>query len=150
MRKTRTEIVDWETHWAAPVAVATFVAVALLFGSNLGSQVSGTGDAEILRSAHEHTGSVLLTGLMQAAAFLLLAVPLFYLFRVVRARSERVRAQLVGLVVIAPVFLAISGGLTIGARDDAANQFVAGRSQVDALSQGSQRKVCLRPQGRRR
>lgn len=129
MRKTPAEIVEWETRWAVPVAAATFVALALLIGSNLGNQVSGTGEAEILRSAHEHSGSVLLTGLMQAGAFLLLAVPLFYLFSVVRARSERVRPQLVGLVVIAPVFLAISSGMTIGARDDAASQFVAGEAK---------------------
>jgi hypothetical protein len=91
--------------------------------------VNGTGEAEILRSAHEHSGSVLLTGLMQALAFALLAAPLFYLFRAVRARSERVRPQLVGLVVAAPLFLAVSAGLTIGARDEAASQFVAGEAK---------------------
>jgi hypothetical protein len=129
MRRAGTEIVAWESRWAAPVATVTFLAVALLLGSNLANQVSGTGDAEILRSAHEHSGSVMLTGLMQALAFLLLAAPLFYLFKVVSARSDRVRSQLVGLVVIAPLFLAISGGLTIAARGEAADQFVAGEAK---------------------
>jgi hypothetical protein len=129
VRKTKTEIVAWESRWATPVAVTTFVAVALLIGSNLATQVTGTGDAEILRSTHEHSGSVLLAGLMQALAFLLLAAPLFYLFKVVAARSDRVRPQLVGLVLAAPLFLAVSGGLTVGARGEAGDQFVAGEAK---------------------
>lgn len=140
MRKTPTEIVAWESRLAIPVATATFAAVALLIGSNLANQVSGSGDAEILRSAHVHTGSVLLTGVMQAVSFLLLAAPLFYLFRAVSARSDRVRAQLVGLVVIAPVFLALSSALAIGARDDAASQFVAGEAKSTLSSKQAAEK----------
>lgn len=134
------DTVAWESRWAVPVAVATFAAVGLLVGSNLASQVSGEGDAEILRSAHEHAGSVLLTGLLQTFAFFLLAAPLFYVFRAVRARSDRVRQQLVGLVVIAPIFLAISSGLTIGARDEAADQFVAGEAKSTLSAPEAQRK----------
>lgn len=132
--------IAWESRWAVPVGLATFAAVGLLVGSNLASQVSGEGDAEILRSAHEHAGSVLLTGLLQTAAFFLLAAPLFYLFRAVRARSDRVRQQLVGLVVVAPIFLAISSGLTIGARDEAADQFVAGEAKSTLSAPEAQRK----------
>jgi len=123
-----------------PVGLATFAAVGLLVGSNLASQVSGEGDAEILRSAHEHAGSVLLTGLLQTVAFFLLAAPLFYLFRAVRARSDRVRQQLVGLVVIAPIFLAISSGLTIGARSEAADQFVNGEAKSTLSASEAQQK----------
>lgn len=141
MRKTRAEIVAWETRLAVPVGAATLAAVALLVGSNVANQVSGSGDAEILRSAHVHTGSVLLTGLMQAASFLLLAAPLFYLFRAVSARSDRVRSQLVGLVVIAPIFLAASSGLAIAARDNAAKQFVAGEAK-STLSAKSASEKC--------
>ena len=72
---------------------------------------------------------VALSGAMQAIGFLLLMAPLLYLFRAARARSERVRPQLVGLVVVAPIFLAISSGLTIGARGEAADQFVAGEAK---------------------
>lgn len=136
------KVVVWERRWAAPVACATFFAVALLIASNLTTQVSGEGDGEILRSTHEHSSSVLLSGLLQTVAFLLLIVPLFYLFRAVRARSERVRQQLVGLVVVAPLFLAVSSGLTIGARDEAATQFVGGEAK-STLSAPEAHEKCV-------
>ncbi|MET0558556.1 MAG: hypothetical protein ABW065_07775 [Solirubrobacterales bacterium] len=122
--------IAWESRWALPAAIATFAAVALLIGSNMASEVSGTGDAEVLRSVHAHSSSVALTGALQSLAFLLLAVPLFYLFKVVRGRSDRVRQQLVGLVVIAPIFLCLSSALTIGARGEAADKFVAGEAKL--------------------
>ena len=134
-------LLAWESRWAVPAAIATFAAVVLLIGSNLASQVTGTGDAEVLRSVHEHSGSVLLTGALQSVAFLLLAAPLFYLFRVVQGRSDRVRQQLVGLVVIAPIFLAVSSGLTIGARNEAADQFVAGEAK-STLTKAEAKEKC--------
>ena len=113
------------------MATATFLAVILMLASWVLSEISGDGDAAILRSVHEHSGSVTLTGLLQAVGFALLSVPLVYLFRMVRARSPRVRNQLIGLVVVAPLFLALSSGLTIGARHEAANEFVAGNAKSD-------------------
>lgn len=112
-----------------PVAVATLLGVLLLFFSSALSEVSGEGEAAILRSVHAHSSSVTLTSAMQAVGFLLLAAPLFYLFRVVQARSPRVRSQLVGLVVVAPLFLAVSAGLTGAARNEAATQFVNGEAK---------------------
>lgn len=122
------------------MATATFVAVALMLASWVLSEVSGTGDAAILRSVHEHSGSVTLTGLLQAVGFALLSVPLVYLFRMVRARSPRVRNQLIGLVVAAPLFLALSSGLTIGARHEAANEFVAGNAKSDISAKEANEK----------
>lgn len=131
----------WERRWAVPVAAATFLAVVLLVISNFANQVSGTGSAEILRSAHEHSGSVLFTGLLQVVAFSLLIATLYYLFRAVRSRSEKVRQQLVGLVLVAPLFLAASSGLAIGARGDAADQFVAGEAK-STLSAAEAKEEC--------
>jgi hypothetical protein len=125
-----------------PVASATFLAVALMLASWLLSEVSGDGDAAILRSVHEHSGSVTLTGLLQAAGFALLSVPLVYLFRMIRARSPRVRNQLIGLVVVAPLFLALSSGFTIGARHEAADEFVAGNAKSD-ISPKEAKEECV-------
>jgi hypothetical protein len=122
----RDQTLEWESRWALPVALATFVAVALIFASLLSSTVSGDGDAEVLRSIHEHSGSVARAGLMQGLGFALLAVPLFYLFRAASARSDRVLPLLVGLVVITPVFLGLSAGLVSISRGEAADQFLAG------------------------
>jgi hypothetical protein len=140
--QSREQILEWEARWRVPVASATFLAVALMVASALLNEVSGDGDAEILRSVHEHSGSVTVSGLMQALGFALLAVPLFYLFRMVRARSPRVRNQLVGLVIAAPLFLALSSGLTIGARGEAADEFVAGNVKPD-ITVSEAREECV-------
>lgn len=123
---TRAETLEQEKRWALPVAIATLLAIALIIGSGFVNSVSGDGTAEILRSVDENRGSVALSGLMQAAAFILLAFPLVYLFRAARARSERVRGQLVGLVVVAPLFLGLSAGLAAVSQQEAADEFVAG------------------------
>lgn len=125
----KSEIVEWEERWSKPVAFCTFLAVALLILSQVVSPVSGDGDAEILRSTYDHTSAVTFSSLLQAFGFALFAVPLFYLFRAVRERSERVRGQLVGLVVIAPLFLALSTGLSAAARNEAASTFVNGEAK---------------------
>lgn len=126
----------WESRWSKPVAFLTLLAVALLIVSEVvGNPVSGEGQAEVLRSTNEHTSAVTLSSLLQALGFGLFAAPLFYLFRAAQVRSERVRSQLVGLVVIAPLFLAISTGLSADARNDAASTFVAGDAKPTLTKQ---------------
>ena len=137
--------IAWEARWATPVALATFLAVALIISPSFFSEVSGAGDAAVLRSTDAHGGSVALAGVLQGLGFALLALPLVYLFRVVRARSPRVLSQLIGLVVIAPLFLALSTGLSGFARGEAADQFVAGEAK-STLSPKEARQECrLRP-----
>lgn len=126
---TRAETLEQESRWALPVAIATLLAVALIIGSGFVNAVSGDGTAEVLRSVDENRGSVTLSGLMQAAAFIFLAFPLVYLFRAARARSERVRGQLIGLVIVAPLFLGLSAGLAAVAQQEAADEFVAGNAK---------------------
>jgi hypothetical protein len=138
--KTRRQILGWESKWATPVASATFLAVVLLFASGLLSQVSGEGEAATLRSVNAHSASVTLTGSLQAVGFLLLMVPLIYLFRVVQARSPRVRNQLIGLVIVAPLFLAVSSGLSVGARHEAATQFVNGEAKSSLTPKAANEK----------
>jgi uncharacterized BrkB/YihY/UPF0761 family membrane protein len=127
MPKSRAEYRAREQRWAVPVGLASIVAVVLLIVARPLS-VSGDGSADFLREAHDHAGSVLLAGVMQALAFLLLALPLLYLFRAVQVRSDRVRPQLIGLVVAAPLFLAASSGFSIGVTNEAADSFTAGNA----------------------
>lgn len=126
---TRAETLEQESRWALPVAIATLIAVALIVASSFVNSVSGDGAAEVLRSVDENSGSVMLSGLMQGVAFALLVFPLVYLFRAARARSERVRPLLIGFVVAAPLFLALSSGLSTVAQREAADEFVAGKVQ---------------------
>lgn len=140
MPDKKAEIRARESRWAVPVGLASIAGVILLLISRpLG--VSGDGQAELLREAHAHAGQVVISDLAQALGFLLLAAPLVYLFRAVAARSDRVRSQLIGLVVVAPLFLAISSGLSIGVTSEGADEFVAGKAEA-SLSPKEAREEC--------
>jgi hypothetical protein len=119
----------WEGGWLVPAGLATFAGVALVVASAfvIGS-VSGGGEAALLRSAHEHSSAVTLSSILQAAGFVFLVAPLVVLFRAAAARSDRMRYQLIGLVVAAPLFLSASAVLNAVATNDAATEFVAGKA----------------------
>jgi hypothetical protein len=143
----KAEVLEWESRWAKPVAIATLAAVAFLIASILvGGSVSGDGEAEILRSTAQHSSAVTATSLLQALGFALFAVPLYYLFRAAQARSDRVRGQLVGLILVAPLFLAISSGLSAAARNDAASSFVAGDAKP-SLTRSEAKEDCVSERG---
>jgi hypothetical protein len=125
----REAALEWESRWAVRVAMATFAAVVLIIASLFVSNVSGSGDAEVLRSVDANSGSTLLSGLMRAVGLALLAFPLVYLFRAVRVRSDRVRTQLIGLIVAAPLFLGLASGFQVVAQQEAADEFVGGEAK---------------------
>lgn len=131
MGKSKAEVRAWESRWAVPVAIATVLAIVFVIASRFVNDASGDGTAELLRSVDEHSGSVTLAGLLQAIAFVLLAFPVAYLFRAAAARSDRVRAQLIGLVIAAPIFLGISAGLAVVAQQEAADSFLAGDAKAE-------------------
>jgi hypothetical protein len=62
---------------------------------------------------------------IRALGSALLAVPLVYLFRATEARSEKVRSQLLGLVIAGPLFMAAFAIFTGLSLHDAAPSFVA-------------------------
>jgi hypothetical protein len=127
--RPRQEILKWEARWSRPAGIAALLGVvALIVAGVAASAATGEGDAAALRAYHAHSSDEALSGALQAVGFALFAVPLFFLFRADQARSSRVRGQLIGLVVIAPLFLAVSSGLSVVARGEAADQFVAGKA----------------------
>lgn len=120
-----------ERRWSLPVALATLAGVALLVGSAIAiSGVSAEGTAEVLRRADSHRSSVVLSTGLEIAAFVALIAPLVYLFRAAQARSEKVRGQFIGIVVAAPLFLALAAGLNASATTGAASDFVDGKAEV--------------------
>jgi hypothetical protein len=125
--RNKAEILEWERRWSLPAGLATLVGIALVIGSAFAiASVSGDGDAELLRSAHEHSSAVTLAAILQAAGFVFLVAPLAFLFKAAAARSDRMRYQLIGLVVAAPLFLSGAAILNAVATNDAATAFVAG------------------------
>src|SRR5687767_13290327 len=98
------------------------VVLVILSAIILGS-VNGDGEAELLRSAEEHSSAVTSASIVQALGFILLIPGLLYLFQAALARSEQMRPQFVGVVVAAPIFLAgfsLANGI---ATNDAASNF---------------------------
>jgi hypothetical protein len=127
--RARPEALAWERRWALPAGVATLAAVALLIASFVvASSLGGDGEAASLREIDDHGGSVTLASVLQALGFELLAAPLGYLFRAGLARSPRMRAQFLPLVVAAPLALAVSAVINGEAAKEAASDFAAGKS----------------------
>ena len=126
----RGQILEWEGRRLVPAGLATLVGVALVIASAFAiGGVSGDGDAALLRSAHEHSSSVTLAAILQAAGFLLLVAPLVVLFKAAAARSPKMRRQLIGVVIAAPLFLSVAAVLNAVATNDAATQFAAGNAK---------------------
>lgn len=130
MSKSRNQILEWEAKWSVQTGVITFVMVALLVAAAIviGS-VSGNGEAELLTAAKEHSSDVTLSSVLSAIGFVLMVAPLYFLFRAAAARSDKMRTQLVGLVIIAPLFFAASSVLNAAATNEAADQFAAGEAK---------------------
>jgi amino acid transporter len=138
----RSQVITWEERWRAPTILATFGAVALLLASVvIGSSLGGGGEADSLRDLHDHASTVTLVSVIQAFGFLLLAMPLLYLFRAVRERSPRVRSQFLPLIMLAPVALSVAAVLNGAAANDAATAFVDGKG-TSSLTRAEATKEC--------
>ena len=118
-----------EERWAWAAALCAFATVALyvisvLLEQSSGLQTSGP-DSEQVRSFHDHSGALLFSTLVRSVGFLLLSVPLLYLFQAARARSERVHRAMVGFAFIGPVLLAVQGVVSWAASKQIGDDFVA-------------------------
>ncbi len=118
-------MLEWERRWRLPAALATLAAVGFVLAAIIvASQAVGSsdGDAELLLNVDRHRSAQMISSILQAIGVGLLAAPLYYLFRAARERSGAMRGQLVGVVVAAPLFLAVlailSGVSTLGAASD--------------------------------
>ncbi len=138
----RSQVTIWEERWRTPTVLTTFAAVALLLASVvIGSSLGGGGEADSLRSLHDHASTVTLVSVIQALGFLLLAMPLLYLFRAVRERSPRLRAQFLPLVMLAPIALSVAAVLNGVSANEAATAFVEGKG-TSSLTQAEATKEC--------
>ncbi|HXS47464.1 MAG TPA: hypothetical protein VN756_08370 [Solirubrobacterales bacterium] len=125
MNPNREATLAWEERWSRPVAVATLASILLIVAAIVVATQgvgSSDGDSELLRNVDAHRSAQLISSILQAIGVGLLAAPLYYLFRAASARSETMRGQLVGVVIAAPLFLAVlailSGLSTLSAASD--------------------------------
>jgi hypothetical protein len=118
----------WEQRWATPAALAALASVAFVIAAIVVASQgvgSASGDSELLRNVEAHRSAQLISRILQAIGIGLLALPLYYLFRSANARSEAMRGQLVGVVIAAPIFLAILAILSGVSTLHAASDFVS-------------------------
>lgn len=122
-------ILERERRWAPAAATAALVAAPLYIVSVLVDQGAGVPsagvDTERYRAIDANASEILVAVLLRGIAFLLLSIPLLFLFRAARARSERVSAPMVGFCFIAPVLLAIQSVLAWVAQTNVASDFVS-------------------------
>jgi hypothetical protein len=155
MSPSRSEVIGWEERWSLRSGLAALAAVVLVLAAIIvasGAIGNGDGDAELLRNIDQHRSEQMLSSILQAIGLLLLALPLYYLFRAARERSETMRGQLVGVVVAAPIFLALAailGGISnLHAATDFLAKEVAGSSDhVNDIASNTISDAPLRPLG---
>jgi hypothetical protein len=123
---SKAEVIERERRWALPVSLMTLASVILAVASLVvaNSFFSADGEAAFLREIDEDPDPYLASALLRGLSVLLLIAPLAYMFRAVQARSGRVRGQLFGLVLVAPLFYAAGTVLTGISNVDAASSFV--------------------------
>jgi hypothetical protein len=124
--RPKEEVLAWEARWSKPAGVAALAAVMLVIVSIIfaGQVGGGDGDSELLRNVDANSGSQIISSILQGIGVALLALPLYVLFCAARARTERVRSQLVGVVIAGPLFLAVAAILIGVTTVDAASDFV--------------------------
>ena len=131
MNRRKEDVLAWESRWSVPTGLLTFLAVVIVIVSSIViAGVSGTGEAEVLVSARENSSSITLSTVLEAIGFLILVAPLYFLFRAALARAGgKMKSQLVGVIVVAPIFLAIGGVLNGIATNEAADTFHKGEAK---------------------
>jgi hypothetical protein len=125
---SRQQIIERERRlrpWVVACSILPLVLymAALVLESGSGLEIGGL-ETERLRSVDAHPTALLLATIARSLGFLVMVVPLVYLFRAAQARSERVQGLFLGLIVLGPVLLAIQGMVTWVAETDVASQFV--------------------------
>jgi len=155
MSPSRSEALAWEERWSLRTGLAALAAVAVVIAAILvASQVIGTGngDAEFLRNVDAHRGGQVLSSALQAIGLALLTLPLYFLFRAALARSETMRGQLVGVVIAAPLFLALAaifGGISNlhAATDFLAKEVAGSGDHANKIASEAISDAPLRPLG---
>jgi uncharacterized membrane protein len=129
---TKSQILARERPWFVRVGLAGVLGGILALAGFILLQNSISGDAnfESLIEAHENSSGVWLAGALTCLGYLLVAAPLFFLFRAAQARSDRVKNQMVGIVLIGPLLLGLSAPLISGGTQEAANTYLDGNAKL--------------------
>ena len=126
---SRQEILERERRWRVPAAIAAALSLILLIVPAFiqGSALEGDTGAEQLASLDSKSGAFLLGAIARGLGFVVMLVPLLYVFTAARARSEAVRGAMVGFVVVGPLLFGAQTIMQAAAYKDVSAEFVAAR-----------------------
>jgi hypothetical protein len=141
----RQRILERERDGARLAATGAVLTLALFVVSLVIQQVAGlaTGasEADQLRSLHDHSGAILTSSVFRAAAFLLLPLPMLYLFRAAQARNPRVQGVMIAFVFIGPILFAAQGIVQAKGAGAAGDDFVKSTPEQTRSYPAFQRQV---------
>lgn len=123
---SKTEILAREKRWTLIAGIASVMGVAIIlasYGESSAAVRAASGLAESLREADGERSRLLIASIGQFIGWTLLAVPLVFVFKAAAARSPRVRTALIGVMIVAPVFLGLGSLLSAASILDAAKEF---------------------------
>lgn len=129
---SRAEQLGWEARVGRPAAAAAFLSSALIFGSVIVqvTQIGAPGDdRETLMLIDKHRADFFLSLGLQAGSYLLLVGALLYLLRATIYRRPEAPRFATGLLILAPVLLAVGAVLNQLALNDVADQFLSSRAR---------------------
>ena len=124
--KTKSQILEFEKRWALLAGIMAMGGVALVAISYIyaGTQIpSGDGLASYLTKADSHRDTLIIANVLQAIGLAVLAGPLVYMFLACVNRSERVKTGLLGVMIVAPIFLGAASITNAMSTLDAATAF---------------------------
>jgi len=123
---SREALLERERRWTVFAGAAAIVGVAIILislGESAASVRTGDGLADRLVEISDNSTGLVLASIAQGVGWLLLGIPLVFMFRAAAGRSDRMRRGLIGVVVAAPIFLAIGSILSTVAVINAADEF---------------------------
>ncbi|HTU15852.1 MAG TPA: hypothetical protein VMF31_11710 [Solirubrobacterales bacterium] len=118
---------EFERRWALTAGLLAVLGVALIAGSYVygGSQIPNGdgGPGDYLMGIDGHRSVQIISSILQAIGYALLAVPMVFLFKAAAARAPQIRTGLIGVVVAAPLFMGAAAVTNAVSNLDAATQF---------------------------
>ena len=126
---SKRELLDFQDRWMRRAGVAAlggaFIVAASLIYQRAGLHLpNANSDADQLAFFHAHSGRLILSSFIQGIGFALFAAPLFFLFRAVSGRAERVRNAFGALILLGPLAFGLGVVVSSFGSSQSADDFV--------------------------
>lgn len=105
---SKAQLLERERRWALTAGILSVLGVALIAFSYVyaGSSVpGGDGAANYLTNVDQNRSALIFANVIQAIGLIVLIAPLVFLFKAASARTDRMKTGLIGLIIVAPLFL---------------------------------------------